>query len=70
MKEGNKMIKTIKDKLIVLLFAVNLAFVVSTAASNLIYAGGHIHNADIQVTTTDIEASNGVINVIDTVLIH
>jgi hypothetical protein len=42
-EEEIKMIKTIKDKLIVLLFAVTLAFVVSTAASNLIYAGGHIH---------------------------
>lgn len=52
------MIKTIKDKLLVLLFAVTLAFVVSTAASNMIYADGHMHNADIVETAVEADDFN------------
>lgn len=55
------MIKTIKDKLIVLLFAVTLAFIVSNAASNLIYAGGHIHinqTASIESINISLESNS------------
>jgi len=54
---NKSIIKSIKDKLLVLLFAVSLAFVISSASTSLIYTDDQIHNADI-VNAVDLEAGN------------
>lgn len=55
---NKSIMKSIKDKLLVLLFAVTLAFVVSAGTTSLIYADGHMNNADIVDTAVEADDFN------------